>query len=242
MELLLSIVLPTYNESGNIEILIPKIEETLAKHKVAGEIIVVDDDSPDGTAEVARKFNAGYGNVIVEVRKGERGIAGAWMRGYSIAKGKYVATMDADLCHSPEDLMRMVARLGDCDFVIGSRYMAGSGGMQQDKTFIQLLASRVAQRISRFLIGLHFTDPTHSFRVFRREVFDAVKGNVRSQGNYFLAEFLFYAVRRGFRVAEVPIAYGKRGYGKTKLNVWLEGLRFLFKAAQVFFNTKVLRK
>ena len=144
MELLLSVVLPTYNESGNIEILIPKIEETLTKYKVTGEIIVVDDDSPDGTAEVARKLNAGYGNVVVEVRKGARGIAGAWMRGYALAKGKYVATMDADLCHSPEDLMRMYAKFPEFDFVIGSRHMPGSGGMQQDKTFIQLLASRVA--------------------------------------------------------------------------------------------------
>lgn len=230
----LSIVLPTYNERENIELVIPEIEQSLKKHKVSAEIIVVDDDSPDGTAEAARNLNKKYGNIAVEVRKGARGIAFAWLRGYEMARGKYIATMDADLCHSPEDLMKMYAKLPGYDLVIGSRHMPGSGGMGQDKTFIQLLASRVARRISSVLIGLHFTDPTHSFRVFRREVFYAVKDKVRSQGNYFLAEFLFYAVRKGYKVAEVPITYRKRAYGRTKLNVWFEGIRFISKALQLF--------
>src|SRR3989338_1924093 len=157
----LSIVLPTYNERKNIELLIPEIEKTLKRRKVSAEIIVVDDSSPDGTAEAARSLNRKYGNIVVEVRKGSRGIASAWFRGYGIARGKYIATMDADLCHSPEDLMKMCEKLPEYDFVIGSRHMSGSGGMEQDKGFIQLFASGVARKISSIQIGLHFTDPTH---------------------------------------------------------------------------------
>ncbi|MBS3132950.1 polyprenol monophosphomannose synthase [Candidatus Woesearchaeota archaeon] len=238
----LSIVLPTYNERKNIEVLIPRIEQSLKRHSLKAEIIVVDDDSPDSTGEAARKLNKKYHNVVVMVRTGIKGIASAWLDGYGIARGKYIATMDADLCHNPEDLVRMCRKLPEYDFVIGSRHMPGSGGMQKDKTFIQLLASRIARKISSLLIGLHFTDPTHSFRVFKRDVFYSVRGKVNSQGNYFLAEFLFYAVRAGYKVAEVPITYGKRGYGRTKLNVWKEGIRFLAKALKLFVRSRMMRR
>ncbi|MBI2664072.1 polyprenol monophosphomannose synthase [Candidatus Woesearchaeota archaeon] len=237
----LSIVLPTYNERKNIEILLPKIEQALQKHKAAAEIIVVDDSSPDNTAEAANAASKKYGNIVVVVRKNARGIASAWLHGYSIARGKYIATMDADLCHDPEDLMKLVRQLPKYDFVIGSRYMQGQG-MKADKSVLPILASRIAQNVANKMLGLHYSDPTHSFRVFKREVFDAVKHKVSSQGNYFLTEFLFYAVRNGFTVAEVPITYGRRAYGKTKLNVWKEGLRFFSKATALFITARLLRK
>jgi dolichol-phosphate mannosyltransferase len=231
----LSIVIPTFNEKKNIDILIPSLEDTLKKHKINAEIIIVDDNSPDKTGEAAEKLNTEYKNIVVVVRTKERGIASAWFHGYNIARGGYIATMDADLCHRPEDLMKMYEQLPKYDIVIGSRYMENGSGMK-DKGMLHILASKVAQHVIKFFIGIKETDMTHSFRVFKRGVFHSIKNDLNSSGNVFLVMFLYLAVKKGYTIKEIPIKYGKREYGETKLNVYYEGARFMGKAFQIYIT------
>jgi dolichol-phosphate mannosyltransferase len=231
----LSVVIPTFNERENVEILIPALEDMLEKHRITSEIIIVDDNSPDKTGEAAEKLNIKYKNITVVVRTKEKGIASAWFHGYSIARGDYIATMDADLCHRPEDLIKMYEQLPGYDIVIGSRYMDEGSGMT-GKSAIHIIASKVAQHVIKFFIGINETDMTHSFRVFKRGVFHSIKNELNTTGNVFLVMFLHLAAKKGYSIKEVPIEYGKRKYGKTKLNVYSEGARFMGTAVQIYIK------
>ncbi len=230
----LSVVIPTLDERENIRLLIERLVPTLGEAGIEAEIIVVDDDSPDRTWEVVAELADRHGNVLVIRRPGRRGIASAWVEGCEAARGRFIALMDGDLAHSPEDLVRLYRACtgGGHDMVIGSRYLPGAGGMQE-KSRLAVLASRVAQGLTRAALGLEGTDITHSFRVFRREVFDAIRGEMAGQGNVFLAEFVFRARSRDFSVSELPITYGRRMYGKTKLSLARETLRYLRRLWQL---------
>ena len=231
----LSVVIPTYNEKENIEILIPSLEDALQEQGIAAEIIIVDDNSPDKTGEAAKKLNETYNNIVVVVRTEEKGIASAWFHGYDIARGKYIATIDADLCHRPEDLVRMYRELPGYDIVIGSRYIEQGSGMT-GKSRVHILASKVAQYVIKFFIGINETDMTHSFRIFKRGVFQSIKNDLNTSGNVFLVMFLHLAVKKGYTIKEVPITYGKRKYGETKLNVYSESARFMGTAVRIYLN------
>lgn len=221
-------VIPTYNERANLEVLLDRLLPALEEEGISAEVVVVDDDSPDGTHAVAEAAARATGRVRAVRRTSERGIASALLEGCRRAEGRHVAFMDADLAHAPEDLVKLyrACRDGDRDMVIGSRYLPGSRGMT-GKSALARLASVVAQRLTRALLGVEGTDLTHSFRVFRREVVEAVRDDLAPAGLVFLAEFTYRARQRGFEVAEVPVAYGKREHGRTKLSLWREGLRYL---------------
>jgi dolichol-phosphate mannosyltransferase len=135
--------------------------------------------------------------------------------------------MDADLCHDPQDLPRMLEKIADCDMVIGSRYLASGVKLMQDKSRLAAGLSVISQSLSRLALGYSGTDMSHSFRMFHKSVFNAVKVDLRHEGNTFMVEFYFETARRGFRIAEIPIIYGKRVHGKTKLDIRKEGLRYL---------------
>jgi len=222
----LSVVIPTYNERVSLEVLLPKIEEVFSMRRIDGEIVVVDDNSPDKTAEIARKFNKRYGNIRVIMRKNERDLATAWLEGFKLSKGKYIVCMDADLCHNPKEIPRMVKHLDEYDIVIGSRHIMPKA--MEGKSWIANLASRIAQVVARTILGLKINDISHSFRAFKKSVFVDIKDDLSYTGNVFLVEFLYRAVKRGYRVGEVPIEYGKRIYGKPKLSIPLETIRFIF--------------
>lgn len=238
----LSIIIPTYNERENMGVLIPQLERSLKECWVKSEIIIVDDDSPDKTGAVAQKLNERYGNIVVVIRKHTKGIASAWYHGYNIARGRYIATMDADLCHKPKDLMCMYRLLkrheNEYDIVIGSRYIEGGRGMK-NKNFVELTASRIAQIVTRVFLGMKGYDLTHSFRIFKKGVFHSVKKNLKNEGNVFLVEFIYSAWKKGYRIKEIPIDYGKRRYGITKLNVYKEGLRFFIVILFIFFKDRL---
>src|SRR3989344_5144765 len=163
----LSIVIPTYNERENISILIPQVEDMLRREKIRGEVVVVDDDSPDRTWEAAEGFNRRYRNIRVIRRVGRRGLASAWYEGFAAAEGAYIACMDADLCHTPEDLARLYCHAPHARIIIGSRYVAGGSGMK-DKSPGAIMASKCGQYLLRAILGLPVQDMTHSFRVFHR--------------------------------------------------------------------------
>ncbi len=237
----LSVVVPTYNEKENILKLIPSLERSFKNNKVKGEIVIIDDDSKDKTADTARKLNKKYRNIVTIQRKKEKGLASAWFRGYCVARGEYIATIDADLCHSPKDLMKILNKFPKYDLVIGSRYMKGGSGMQ-DKSLISILASKLSQITIRLLLGIRQTDTTHSFRAFKKEVFNDIKDQLNVDGNVFQVALLYFTLKKNYKVTEVPITYGKREYGETKLNVVKEGFKFFTTSLSLFIKYGMLKK
>jgi len=230
----LSVVIPTLDERENVRVLLERLVPTLEASEIGAEVIVVDDDSADRTWETATELSERLGHIVVIRRRDRRGIASAWAEGCRASRGNFIAFMDGDLAHSPEDLVRIYqACVGEeQDVVIGSRYLPGAGGMRA-KSKLAVVASKVAQSLTRAALGLEGTDVTHSFRVFRREVWSAIGDEIAGEGNVFLAEFVYLARAEGFSVAELPITYGRRLYGRTKLSLARETLRYLHRLWQL---------
>ncbi|UCF07274.1 MAG: polyprenol monophosphomannose synthase, partial [Thermoplasmata archaeon] len=169
---MLSIIIPTYNEKENIPILMESIFDVLSQNKIEGEVIVVDDDSPDGTAEVAEDLKAEY-NVQVIVRKNERGLSSAAIRGMRSAKGDVLCVMDADMSHPPEVIPRMLKPImdGSAELVIGSRRVKGGG--IENWPLKRKLVSKVASLISRPLTKVK--DPMSGLFMLKKEVIEGVE-------------------------------------------------------------------
>jgi len=223
----LSVVIPTYKESENIRILIPKIEQEMHNINKEGEIIIVDDNSEDGIVDIVETQNALYHNINLIIRKGTRGIASAWLEGIRACRGEEIVIMDADLCHNPIYFQPMLEVLNIYDMVIGSRYMSEHKVRMENKSFIAVFLSQLGQVLSRWVLRLNQSDMSHSFRMFRREVFIRVGDDLCFNGNVMMIEFTYRATCAGFRITEVPIIYEKRKFGKTKLNVLSQGLLFI---------------
>jgi len=238
----LSVVIPTFNERENIEVLVPRIQQVFRDHAIDGEIIIVDDRSSDGSHEVLTRMAQEMPNVRVRFREPPNSIARSWHEGFSMAAKENIVCIDADLCHDPNEFPRMLRELGSVDIVIGSRYMAPGALVMKDKSKLARYTSYVGQYITRFTTGFTETDTSHSFRMFKRGVFEAIKGRLSREGNVFLIEFLMYAKREGFRVTEIPIEYGKRIYGETKLKVFKEGMRYLGFIARILLLRLVSRR
>ncbi|MEW6618562.1 MAG: polyprenol monophosphomannose synthase [bacterium] len=230
----LSVVIPTYNEKGNIEILVPAIQEVFKDNKIDGEIVIIDDNSTDGTIETVKQFALQNKNVRLKVREGEKSLAKAWIEGFELAKKEIIVCIDADLCHNPKYFPLMLSKMEDYDIVIGSRYLIHKKGqIMAGKSLLACYVSEIGQTITRMCTGLSQTDTSHSFRMFKKKVFDDIKPYLKYQGNVFLIEFLYMAVKKGYKVTEIEIDYGKREYGKTKLIVLKEGLRYLYYVWQL---------
>lgn len=211
------IVLPTYNESENIVQLVPQL---LALPAEGLNVLIVDDNSPDGTGQIADRLSAEYaGRVAVLHRAGKLGLGTAYLAGFRRAfelDASHVLTMDADFSHHPRYIPALLARSASADLVIGSRYVAG-GGM--DAPFGRRLLSRVANLVAHTCLGLKARDMTAGFRLYRREVLESIPlDRIFSSGYSFLIEMLFLVEQRGWRVAEVPIRYADRTMGKSKIS------------------------
>jgi len=225
---MLSIVIPTYKEAENVDILIPQIFNTLSSQISDLRVLIVDDDSQDGIENVIMKHKKVYGEgVQLITRKSEKGLANAWKDGIKQSQSPLVAIMDADLAHDPKELLRMVQEAEGVDMVIGSRYMPEYCVQMEGKAFWASLLSTLGQKICRFLLKITVNDMSHSFRVFKKSVGEKVLPQLQCDGNAMMVEFTFYSYHFGFSVKEIPIHYGKRLHGTTKLGVVREGLKFL---------------
>lgn len=211
------VIVPTYNEAGNL----PRLANELLGLPIPVNVIVVDDHSPDGTGALADGLAAAHPNrVYVIHRAGKLGLGTAYLAGFQHAfalGARNILTMDADFSHHPRYVPGMVERLAEADLVIGSRYVRG-GGTRNCPAMRQLL-SRGANAVARSLLGLHARDTTAGFRLYRREVLEAIALNqIRSSGYSFLIEMLFTVERGGWRVAEVPIVFEDRIAGTSKIS------------------------
>ncbi|MGC8828044.1 MAG: polyprenol monophosphomannose synthase [Anaerolineae bacterium] len=212
-----AVILPTYNERENLP---PIAGEILAQEQV-DHLIVVDDNSPDGTGELADELAEKDPRIVVVHRPGKQGLGRAYVAGFRRAMelgADVIITMDADFSHHPRYIPAMLAKLDmPCDIVIGSRYVPGGGTRHWglERQFLSAGANMVA----RLSLGLRAHDCTAGFRAYRRHVLESIPlDNIRSNGYSFLVEMLYRCQQAGFRVGEVPIIFEDRQRGESKIS------------------------
>jgi dolichol-phosphate mannosyltransferase len=212
----LSVVVPTFKERDNVALLVEKLTRTLIG--VDWEVIFVDDNSPDGTAAVARAIGEKDGRVRCIRRIGRRGLAGACIEGMLASQARYVAVMDADLQHDETLLTGMLARLraGDVELAVASRYVDGgsAAGLSSAR---REQASRLSTAVARSLLGVTLSDPMSGFFMMRRDRFEALAPQLSSQGFKILLDIA--ATARGkLATAELPFVFAERRHGESKLD------------------------
>src|SRR3989344_9598169 len=171
----LSIVIPTYNEEGNIKTLVEKTSKILKSIPISFELIVVDDNSKDKTRSIIRELQKTNPEITLIERDNERGLATALIRGYNASQGRYLGAMDADLAHNPKYLPEMIEILDSdkADFVIGSRYVKGA--KFKGKPLLNRMASLLGQFLIKIILGLRVKDTSNNYRVFKREIWEKIK-------------------------------------------------------------------
>ncbi len=210
------ILIPTYNERDNIE----KLLEMLIELYPDMDILIIDDNSTDGTIEIIRRFSDEYPNIHYIIRVDERGLGSALLRGYreAIKRGyKYLIQMDADLQHDPIYISELIDSLrSGCDLVIASRYVEGGG--VENWSFTRRLISWGANTYVKLLLGIKARDVTSGYRGFRlsslKEVLDELEG---ASGFVIQVETAYQMARKGFRVCEIPFTFRARLHGASKL-------------------------
>ncbi len=223
---MLSIIIPTYNERENLAPLVSRLEKALESEH---EIIIVDDNSPDGTADAALALAKGVPQLRLVRREGKKGLTSAVLAGAAAAKGEIILVMDADLSHPPESVPALASALAGSDLAIGSRLMKG-GGVESWPMHRRMI-SRGADSLARLVLGIRCSDPLSGFFAVRKSVLAGTR--FRTKGYKLLLNIL--ADNRSIRVAEVPYMFRDRFAGKTKLGAF-EMLNFLFDLIRIRFG------
>lgn len=210
-------VIPTYNERANL----PQLVESIRRHAPGLHILVVDDNSPDGTGEIADELSSRFpGEVSVLHRARKEGLGKAYIDGFrQVLRGEYdyILQMDGDLSHDPAHLPAFFAAAQEHDLVVGSRYLNGISVVNWDLK--RLVLSKMATRYVQLATGMPYTDATSGFNLWRREALEAIGcETLFSSGYLFLVEMKYKAFRGRLRVSEVPIIFVERKTGDSKLD------------------------
>ena len=210
------VVVPTYNEAKNLPFIVPQV----LTQDPRLEVLVVDDNSPDGTGALADEMAAADPRVHVIHRPEKNGLGKAYIAGFRWALERayqFVFEMDADFSHDPRFLTVFLDAIKDADLVIGSRYKTGVNVINWPMS--RLLLSIGANQYARWITGLPIEDSTGGFKCFRRKVLEAIDlDRVRSNGYSFQIEMSFRAWKKGFRLVEIPIVFTDRVEGQSKMN------------------------
>ena len=210
------VVVPTYNERVNLPVIVPAVLQQDPRI----DVLVVDDNSPDGTGALADTLAAGSARVHVLHRTAKQGLGKAYLAGFTWALERhydFVIEMDADFSHDPKFLPELLRAAGNADLVIGSRYKSGVNVINWPMS--RLLLSIGANQYARWITGLPLSDSTGGFKCFRRAVLEAIDfSRVRSNGYAFQIEMSYRAWRKGFRLVEIPIVFTDRVEGQSKMN------------------------
>ena len=210
------LVLPTYDEAPNVEAI---VEAILAKMPASSRVLIVDDNSPDGTGEIADRLAAGNEQIEVLRRPRKEGLGPAYVAGFrrALESGAgLVLEMDADFSHDPAYLPRLLEAAERADLVIGSRYVPGGG--VSDWSGLRQAISRGGSAYARLALNVRVRDLTGGFKCFRREVLEAIDlDSLESRGYAFQVETTYRAIELGFRVVEVPIVFRDRAAGSSKM-------------------------
>ena len=210
------VVIPTFNERDNIEKLVSQI---LAQSD-AVEVLVVDDNSPDGTGEIVDCLAERNNRVHVIHRAGKLGLGSAYRDGFKYAlrsKADFIFEMDADFSHDPAMIPQFLEKMGEYDVVIGSRYLNGVSVVNWPLR--RLMLSYCANVYARLITGMHISDCTGGFKCFRRRVLEAIDlDRIKSDGYSFQIEMNYRCVEQGFKVGELPIIFIDRHAGMSKMS------------------------
>ena len=211
------VIIPTYNENENIALIIPQV---LKQHNCL-EVLVVDDNSPDGTAEIVEDLISHEPRVHLLKRPGKQGLGTAYVAGFKWALEKdyqRVFEMDADFSHNPNDLLRFLEKAENADLVVGSRYLEGRISVV-NWDWKRLLLSYGANLYTRIVTRIPLADATGGFKCFRREALETLDlSTLRSDGYCFQIEVNFSIWKKGLRLAEIPIVFTDRTRGTSKMS------------------------
>lgn len=214
------VIIPTYNEKENIEAIITAVMSL----PIEFNVLVIDDGSPDGTADIVKRLMAGpyKGRVFIVERQGKLGLGTAYIAGFKWAiehKAEYIFEMDADFSHNPQDLMKLydACANGGADVSIGSRYVSGVNVVNWPMG--RVLMSYFASKYVRFVLGMPINDTTAGFVCYKRNVLETIElDNIRFKGYAFQIEMKFTAYKCGFKITEVPIVFINRVLGTSKMS------------------------
>jgi dolichol-phosphate mannosyltransferase len=210
------VVVPTYNERDNLDVIAQRLRTAVP----AAHLLVVDDNSPDGTGKLADELAAADDHIHVLHRDAKNGLGAAYVAGFAWAREQdydVVVEMDADGSHAPEQLPRLLAALEDADLVLGSRYVPGGSVVNWPKS--REILSRGGNLYTRLLLRLPLQDATGGYRAYRRTVLDGLPlGQISSQGYCFQVDLAWQTWQQGHRVVEVPITFVERERGESKMS------------------------
>lgn len=228
------VIIPTYNEKDNLR---PLIEQIL-QLKLELQVLVVDDNSPDGTGQIADELATEFPDQVLILHRTEpRGRGYAGIAGFQYAANldtEIILEMDADLSHQPIFIPDFMDAIKEADVVIGSRYIAG--GDVVGWGWYRKLNSWVANRVARLILGLKYADCTSGFRAFRKEVILGLPWETMvSPGPSIVEEILYYCYKKNFRITEIPITFINREQGKSKVSPTLI-LRWIYSLWKVRFR------
>lgn len=237
----ITIILPTYNEAENL----PQLVSALFSLPLEISLLVVDDNSPDGTGEIADDLAKKHPeNFHVMHRAGKLGLRSAYMEGFTKAfelGAAAVVQMDADFSHDPAVLPEMARRINNCDVVIGSRYVKG-GSLDDRWPAWRKALSSFGNFYARTILRSPLHDMTTGFRMWRREALQAMPlDRIRSSGYIFLVEMAYVATLMGFRISEVPIHFADRRWGKSKMSLKIQ-LEAAMRIWDVWYHYRDLRR
>lgn len=210
-------VIPTYNEKDNIGLL---LEQIFSLGISDLSVLVVDDNSPDGTAEVAEEYGRKF-PIRVLRRPKKQGIGKAYAEGFKkvlLEKPDFIIQMDADFSHDPRVIPRFLEKIKNCDLVLGSRYIPGGG--IENWNWLRRFISYSGNLYARLILGVKIKDLTGGFKCFRREVLEKINlKDLNSVGYCFQIETTYKILKKGFRVCEIPITFTERRIGASKFNL-----------------------
>jgi dolichol-phosphate mannosyltransferase len=216
----LTICLPTYNERDNLEPLLRALAGVIAEHGLDADVLVVDDDSPDGTGKLADELARALPFVSVLHRRRKEGLGPAYLEAFRTAlsgDAELVLTMDCDFSHDPNDVPRLVQAADHADVVIGSRYVSGGGVRNWGP--LRRVVSRGGCLYARLVLGVGVHDLTGGFKCYHRRVLEELRPErISSKGYAFQIETTYRALRSGFRVMEIPIVFVDREAGRSKMS------------------------
>jgi dolichol-phosphate mannosyltransferase len=211
------VIIPTYKEKENIEGIISSISSLPVKF----DILIIDDNSPDGTADIVKKMQSSHHNLFLIERQGKLGLGTAYIAGFRWALDKdytFIYEMDADFSHDPRDLIRLYKACSEdgADLAIGSRYISGVNVVNWPLS--RVLMSYIASIYVRVITGMKIMDTTAGFKCYRREVLESIHPDkIRSVGYGFQIEMKFTAWKLGYKIVEVPIIFTDRKMGASKM-------------------------
>lgn len=225
----------TYNEIDNVSDLIKQIKENCTD----GDILIIDDNSPDGTGNLLKDLEKKIDSLKVIIRDGKHGLDTAHKFAFDYARSnKYdcLITMDADLSHDPKEIPNFLKHVQTNDFVLGSRYMAGG---KNELSFFRFLISFFGNKFIKSFLGLNCTEFTNSYRAFNLNRMQKLNLKIiNSKGYSFFMETIFQIERLGYKIFEIPIIFAKRQQGKSKIPK-IEIFRTLINVTRLFFQKRI---